>query len=80
MLWTDPDINESELAFYYVHVLEIPTPRCKFGYAKCFALKSILEEVPMITLEWTYASPTSARYPFSYFRAVNVVSESLLLR
>ncbi len=26
-VWTDPDFDEKEPAFYYVRVLEIPTPR-----------------------------------------------------
>ena len=26
-VWTDPEFNPSERAFYYVRVLEIPTPR-----------------------------------------------------
>jgi hypothetical protein len=26
-VWTDPDFNATQRAFYYVRVLEIPTPR-----------------------------------------------------
>ncbi len=57
VVWTDPDFNPNELAFYYVRVLEIPTPRWTAYDAKFFGLKNIPEEVPMITQERAYSSP-----------------------
>ena len=56
-VWTDPDFNKDELAFYYVRVLEIPTPRWTAYDAKFFNLKDIPEEVPMVTQERAYTSP-----------------------
>ena len=57
VVWTDPDFNKDELAFYYLRVLEIPTPRWTAYDAKYFKLKDIPEEVPMITQERAYTSP-----------------------
>jgi len=57
VVWEDPDFDPSELAFYYVRVLEIPTPRWTAYDAKYFKLKDIPEEVPMITQERAYTSP-----------------------
>ena len=57
VVWQDPDFNENELAFYYLRVLEIPTPRWTAYDAKFFGLKSIPEEVPMVTQERAYTSP-----------------------
>ena len=57
VVWQDPDFNKNELAFYYVRVLEIPTPRWTAYDAKRFALKDIPEDVPMITQERAYTSP-----------------------
>ena len=57
VVWTDPDFNKNELAFYYVRVLEIPTPRWTAYDAKFFGLKEIPKEVPMITQERAYTSP-----------------------
>ena len=57
VVWTDPDFNKDELAFYYVRVLEIPTPRWTAYDAKFFGLKDIPKEVPMITQERAYTSP-----------------------
>lgn len=56
-VWTDPDFNPEQRAFYYVRVLEIPTPRWTAYDAKFFGLKDIPDEVPMITQERAYTSP-----------------------
>ena len=57
VVWEDPAFNPNEQAFYYVRVLEIPTPRWTAYDAKFFGLKDIPEEVPMITQERVYTSP-----------------------
>ena len=57
IVWQDPDFNKNELAFYYVRVLEIPTPRWTAYDANYFDLKDIPEEVPMVTQERAYTSP-----------------------
>ena len=57
VVWTDPGFNKDELAFYYVRVLEIPTPRWTVYDAKFFNLKDIPDEVPLITQERAYTSP-----------------------
>ena len=56
-LWEDPDFNPKERAFYYVRVLEIPTPRWSAYDVKKFALKDVNENVPMVTQERIYSSP-----------------------
>ncbi len=56
-VWRDPDFKTDELAFYYVRVLEIPTPRWTAYDAKYFGLKNIPDEVPMVTQERAYTSP-----------------------
>ena len=57
VVWADPDFDRNELAFYYVRVLEIPTPRWTAYDVKYFGLKNIPDEVPMITQERAYTSP-----------------------
>ena len=57
VVWSDPDFNKDELAFYYLRVLEIPTPRWTAYDAKFFQLKDIPEEIPMIAQERAYTSP-----------------------
>ncbi len=60
-VWEDPEFDHNELAFYYLRVLEIPTPRwtaydAKFYVAKLYSLES-MPEVPVITQERAYSSP-----------------------
>ena len=57
VVWQDPDFNKDELAFYYLRVLEIPTPRWTAYDAKFFGLSDIPKEVPMMTQERAYTSP-----------------------
>ena len=55
-VWTDPDFDPEESAFYYVRVLEIPTPRWTAYDSKRFGV-TMSEEVPMTTQERAYTSP-----------------------
>lgn len=55
-VWQDPDFDTEEHAFYYVRVLEIPTPRWTAYDAKRFGV-TMGEEVPMTTQERAYTSP-----------------------
>lgn len=57
VVWQDPDFNSDELAFYYLRVLEIPTPRWTAYDAKYFQLKDLSEQIPMIIQERAYSSP-----------------------
>jgi len=57
VVWEDPDFDKDELAFYYLRVLEIPTPRWTAYDAKFFGLTDISKEVPMVTQERAYTSP-----------------------
>jgi hypothetical protein len=55
-VWRDPDFDNAEQAFYYVRVLEIPTPRWTAYDAKRFNVK-MGPEVPMTLQERAYTSP-----------------------
>ncbi len=55
-VWTDPDFDASQPAFYYARVIEIPTPRWTAYEAKRFSLK-MTDDVPMTTQERAYTSP-----------------------
>ena len=54
--WTDPNFDPSERAFYYVRVLEIPTPRWTTFDAKVFGVE-LPEGVPTSIQERAYSSP-----------------------
>ena len=55
-MWRDPDFDPALRSFYYVRVLEIPTPRWTAYDAKRFNVK-MAKEVPMTTQERAYTSP-----------------------
>ena len=55
-VWQDPDFDPDLRAFYYVRVLEIPTPRWTAYDAKYYGL-DVSDEIEMITTERAYTSP-----------------------
>src|SRR4030095_7738852 len=54
--WKDPDFDPSLRAFYYVRVLEIPTPRWTAYDAKYYGIAMPTED-PMFGQEPAYTSP-----------------------
>lgn len=57
-VWRDPDFDSEVRAFYYVRVLEIPTPRWTAYDAENFDLE-LAPEIPTVTRERAYTSPDS---------------------
>lgn len=55
-VWKDPDFDPTLRAFYYVRVIEIPTPRWTAYDAKYYGIK-MPSEAPMTTTERAYTSP-----------------------
>jgi hypothetical protein len=55
-VWTDPSFDSAQPAFYYVRVIEIPTPRWTAYEALRFNVK-MTPDVPMTTQERAYTSP-----------------------
>ena len=55
-VWTDPDFDPNESAFYYVRVLEIPTPRWVL-YDKVRLGAEIPKEAELVGQERAYTSP-----------------------
>ena len=54
--WRDPEFDPNQLAFYYVRVLEIPTPRWTAYDVKRFGVK-MDPQVPMTVTNRAYSSP-----------------------
>ena len=54
--WTDPDFDPKESAFYYVRVLEIPTPRWTTYDAAFFGIP-LPDNVPASIQDRAYTSP-----------------------
>jgi hypothetical protein len=55
-VWTDPDFDPDQRAFYYARVLEIPTPRWTAYEALRFGI-DMPEDAEMTTQERAYTSP-----------------------
>ena len=55
-VWTDPDFDPAQSAFYYAKVIEIPTPRWTAYEALRFDIE-MTDDVPMTTQERAYTSP-----------------------
>ena len=54
--WKDPDFNAQQKAFYYVRVIEIPTPRWTTYDAKFFGVERP-KDVPASIQDRAYTSP-----------------------
>jgi hypothetical protein len=54
--WEDPDFDSNERAFYYVRVLEIPTPRWT-TYDAAFYGVALPDGVPATQQDRAYTSP-----------------------
>ena len=55
-VWKDPEFDAALKAFYYVRVLEIPTPRWT-AYDAAYFKVSMSKDVPMTTQERAFTSP-----------------------
>ena len=55
-VWADPSFNASQRAFYYVRVLQIPTPRHSL-YDAVALQKAVAGEAPAVIQERAYTSP-----------------------
>ncbi len=57
VVWQDPDFQPADLAFYYLRVLEIPTPRWTAYDARFFGIDDVPKNIPLVTQERAYSSP-----------------------
>jgi len=56
-VWTDPDFDSEELAFYYARVIEIPKPRWTAYDRKFFRIEDLQKNIPMVIQDRVYTSP-----------------------
>ncbi len=56
-VWTDPDFHPAQRAFYYVRVLEIPTPRHQLYDAVALGIDNKETHQPATIQERAYSSP-----------------------
>ena len=56
-VWVDPDFDPAHRAFYYLRVLEIPTPRWTAYDAKYYGLKDLSKDITMKSQQRAYTSP-----------------------
>lgn len=56
-VWTDPDFKPDQEAFYYVRVLEIPTPRHSLYDAVALGVDVSVTKAPATIQERAYSSP-----------------------
>ena len=56
VIWTDPDFDAAQKAFYYVRVLEIPTPRWTTYDAVRYGI-DLPDDVPASQQDRAYTSP-----------------------
>ncbi|MEB3177944.1 MAG: DUF3604 domain-containing protein [Nostocaceae cyanobacterium] len=56
-VWTDPNFDPSQRAFYYARVLEIPTPRWTDYDKAFFSNADIPQEAPLTLQERVYTAP-----------------------
>jgi hypothetical protein len=56
-MWQDPEFDPLQPAFYYVRVLQIPTPRWTAYDAAFYELEDLPEKIPMVVQDRAYTSP-----------------------
>jgi hypothetical protein len=56
-VWEDPEFNANFATFYYVRVLEIPTPTWRLYDKIKYSLKNVPEEAPLVAQERAWSSP-----------------------
>ena len=57
VVWLDPEFDQTLHAFYYLRVIQIPTPRWTAYDAKYFSQENIPNDIPMVVQERAYTSP-----------------------
>jgi hypothetical protein len=57
VVWTDPEFDRKEASFYYVRVIQIPTPRWTTYDAKVYGLEDMQQTPAPTTRERAYSSP-----------------------